>query len=55
MAPCAGPDNPADLPSRGITASELAGNTFWYHGPAWLLLPEAQWPRSRPQVLRRIT
>jgi hypothetical protein len=46
----AGPDNPADLPSRGITAAELAGNTFWYHGPAWLLLPEAQWPRSCPQV-----
>jgi hypothetical protein len=30
----AGPDNPADLPSRGITAAELAGNTFWYHGPS---------------------
>jgi hypothetical protein len=45
----AGPDNPADLPSRGIAASELAGNSFWYHGPAWLLLPEEQWPRSRPK------
>jgi hypothetical protein len=44
----AGPDNPADLPSRGITAAELAGNKFWYHGPAWLLQPEAQWPRSCP-------
>jgi hypothetical protein len=45
----AGPENPADLPSRGITAAELAGNTFWYHGPKWLLLPEAQWPRTCPQ------
>jgi hypothetical protein len=42
----AGPDNPADLPSRGITAAELAGNSFWFHGPSWLLLEEAQWPRT---------
>ena len=33
---CAGEDNPADLPSRGVTSTELVGSTFWQYGPSWL-------------------
>ncbi|CAL8126482.1 unnamed protein product [Orchesella dallaii] len=29
-------DNPADLPSRGISPHELDGNSLWWHGPSWL-------------------
>ncbi|XP_061724166.1 uncharacterized protein LOC133530287 [Cydia pomonella] len=29
-------DNPADLASRGIRASELANNELWWSGPRWL-------------------
>ena len=34
---CPGKDNPADLTSRGVTPTELAGSTFWRHGPSWLV------------------
>ena len=34
---CAGDSNPADLPSRGISSSELATNNLWLKGPTWLL------------------
>jgi len=37
---CPGEDNPADLPSRGVTPTELVGSTLWRHGPSWLTLPE---------------
>lgn len=39
--------NPADLPSRGIKATELVNNYTWWNGPAFLYLPEAKWPTSR--------
>lgn len=29
-------DNPADIASRGIKASELADNELWWTGPVWL-------------------
>ena len=32
-----GPDNPADLASRGIPAAELIASSLWWHGPEWLL------------------
>ena len=30
-------DNPADIPSRGVTPTELAISTPWHHGPNWLI------------------
>ena len=42
---CPGPQNPADLPSRGIHAN-LPGNSLWWEGPAFLKLQASQWPKS---------
>ena len=44
---CPGSMNPADLPSRGIKASELVKSHTWWNGPAFLYLPETEWPTSR--------
>ena len=33
---CPGKENPADIPSRGVTAQELARSMLWHHGPGWL-------------------
>ena len=33
---CSGVDNPADLPSRGTSVSELKQNPLWLKGPEWL-------------------
>ena len=37
---CSGDKNPADLPSRGITAKELVENSLWWGGPQFLRNPE---------------
>lgn len=34
---CSGRDNPADLPSRGLTLQELSTSRLWINGPAWLM------------------
>ena len=33
---CPGKDNPADIPSRGMSASVLAETPLWLNGPEWL-------------------
>ncbi|KAJ8981022.1 hypothetical protein NQ317_002877, partial [Molorchus minor] len=38
--------NPADMITRGCPPAELLENTFWWHGPSYLLKPEAEWPRN---------
>ena len=52
---CPGIFNPADLPSRGISAKELIGSTIWWNGPAFLQLSEEKWPlTSNPQAMNDI-
>lgn len=43
---CPGAQNPADLPSRGLTAFELKACALWWFGPEFILLPESNWPPS---------
>ena len=33
---CSGKDNPANIPSRGLTPLELSVNVLWRKGPDWL-------------------
>ena len=40
---CPGVDNPADLLSRGASASALTQN-LWTRGPEWLRLHHSRWP-----------
>ena len=41
-------DNPADIVSRGCSASSLSSSTLWQYGPSWLCSPSSwpQWPKS---------
>ena len=41
---CPGGLNPADLPSCGMNARELANEKRWWKGPEFLYKPEAEWP-----------
>lgn len=40
-------DNPSDLVTRGITASQLKGSTLWWRGPTWLT-HDGVWPIWEP-------
>ena len=45
---CPGKENPADIPSRGMSASELADTPLWLHGPDWLCYGEEREEESDP-------
>jgi hypothetical protein len=47
---CPGEENPADLGSRGTTASELTHKTIWIHGPPWLRKDCLNWPKMDPNM-----
>jgi hypothetical protein len=41
---CPGTMNPADIPSRGSTATELANSELWWKGPTFIHQPLNTWP-----------
>jgi hypothetical protein len=43
---CPGSKNPADLPSRGTTGTDLKSNEAWWKGPEFLQRPEEEWPND---------
>lgn len=47
---CPGPMNPADLPSRGVSAKELSSKKSWWNGPEFLLTPPSEWPPDDPST-----
>ena len=40
--------NPADLPTRGMSATELAESKLWIEGPEFLKTDECTWPEKLP-------
>ena len=45
-----GTENPADLTSRGLFATQLKDNLFWMKGAEWLMLPPEKWPVKERDV-----
>lgn len=43
---CPGSDNPADLLTRGISATLLLTSELWTNGPVWLRNDTPEWPKS---------
>ncbi|VEN43467.1 unnamed protein product [Callosobruchus maculatus] len=39
-------DNPADLVSRGLNATELNQCDLWWRGPSWLVHDQVDWPKT---------
>ncbi|XP_077536079.1 uncharacterized protein LOC144148418 [Haemaphysalis longicornis] len=46
---CSSKDNPADLITRGISATVLRTSELWWHGPSWITHTENLWPFNQPQ------
>lgn len=42
-------DNPADLASRGVSASALNSSQVWKHGPSWVR-SQCDWPSQPPTL-----
>ena len=43
--------NPSDLPTRGMTAAELASSRLWWRGPEFLTDDLLNWPK-RPEIMQ---
>ena len=39
-------ENPADLPTRGLTAADLELSEFWCNGPAFLYQEKDEWKKT---------
>ena len=50
---CAGVCNPADLGSRGVSASTLKNSRLWWEGPFWLFLGREHWPNGSNELLEK--
>ena len=46
---CPGPQNPADLPSRGKFGPSLPNNLFWWEGPGFLKSQQCDWPGQKTE------
>lgn len=51
---CPTNDNPADLLTRGISASQLADAKLWYNGPEWINC-STSWPQWTPNTCILLT
>ncbi|XP_059217443.1 uncharacterized protein LOC131994669 [Stomoxys calcitrans] len=51
-------ENPADIGTRGCTATKLNENHLWWHGPPWLVKSTEYWPKQttykEPTLERKI-
>ena len=43
-------ENPADLPTRGISVANLKNNALWWNGPEFLKCHEKNWPKVKIEV-----
>ncbi|XP_075157832.1 uncharacterized protein LOC142231099 [Haematobia irritans] len=52
-------ENPADIGTRGCTASELKANSLWWNGPKWLSKSSEFWPKpvtfKEPHLERKVS
>ena len=44
-------ENPADFPTRGLTAPEIEQSRLWWSGPEWLMSSCNSWPKWQPPQL----
>ena len=43
---CPGTLNPADVPTRGMSATEFANSDLWFKGPDFIRKPKESWPED---------